>query len=79
MSVEKAVELLERVESDEAFRRQMEETPTKEARYELAAEAGFAVSPEDVAAAAERLGTRELSEDELDGISAAGSHGVVLF
>ena len=64
MSVEDARALLERVKSDEEFRKELDAAPTPEERSRIVKDAGFDVSDDDV----KRTRT-ELSDEDLEKVA----------
>jgi predicted ribosomally synthesized peptide with nif11-like leader len=69
MANQKASELIKKMSTDSAFRKEVESASTKEARLAILAQHGFSgISAEDVRSVAKAEGT-ELSEAELEAVA----------
>ena len=67
MSLEEAKRLIERMNTDEAFREKVLEAPDVAERLRLAAAEGYSVTEEEVASA-----SAELGDAELDAVAGGG-------
>ncbi|MDA8354976.1 MAG: Nif11-like leader peptide family RiPP precursor [Actinomycetota bacterium] len=75
MTEETVKAFVERLSSDEAFRDRLAAAPTPEERQEMAREAGYDLSAEDMPAIKSALGIEELSDEDLEKV--AGGIGTV--
>ena len=69
MSVEQAKAFMEKLDSDKTFLTQVAGAGSDESRLELAQEAGFNFTTEELASAMGESASEELSEDELEGVA----------
>ena len=74
MSEEQLKAFLEKVKSDTSLQEKLKAAASPEAAIEIAKEAGFAITAEDIQSM--QSATVELSDEELEG--AAGGAGIVL-
>ena len=66
MSIENAKSFIEKLNSDETFLKQIAGAGSDEARLEVAQEAGFEFSTEELTSVIDQFTSEELSEEELD-------------
>jgi predicted ribosomally synthesized peptide with nif11-like leader len=78
MSAEAAAALFQRLESDAAFREQVESAATPAEKHRIVTEAGYDVTPDDAPTMRELAGMSELSDDELEAIAAGIATGTGL-
>jgi predicted ribosomally synthesized peptide with nif11-like leader len=67
--------LMERVETDQAFRERLESAPTNEAKREVVVDAGYDIEPSDLPAFRSEFGLSELSDEDLEKV--AGGSGTL--
>jgi predicted ribosomally synthesized peptide with nif11-like leader len=65
MSTESVKSLVERVNSDEDFRRRLKDAPTPEDKYQLIVQAGFVVNRQDLEVIKSLTGLEGLSDEYL--------------
>ena len=71
MSEEQLKALLEKVKADTSLQEKLKEAASPEAAIEIAKEAGFAITAEDIQSM--KSSTVELSDEELEGAAGGGS------
>ena len=69
MSVEQAKAFIEKLNSDEIFLNQIAGAGSDEARLQMAKEAGFEFSTEELTSVIDQFTSEELSEEELDAVA----------
>ena len=67
MSEEQLKAFLEKVKGDTSLQERLKAAASPEAAIEIAKEAGFSITSEDIQSTAELSITRELSDEELEG------------
>lgn len=72
MSEQGVTALMERVESDQAFRERLEAAPTSEAKRQIVVDAGYDIGPYDLSAFRAHYGLREPSDDDLEKVAGGG-------
>jgi predicted ribosomally synthesized peptide with nif11-like leader len=77
MSIQGAIELFERVKTDETFRRTLVDATTPQDKHRIVTEAGYDVNCADLAALKEMAGIKDMSDDELSKVvgEAPGTSG----
>lgn len=75
MSQQAVSALMERVETDQAFRERLESAPTNEAKREVVVDAGYDIEPSDLPAFRSEYGLSELSDEDLEKV--AGGSGTL--
>ena len=65
MSIKGAIELFQRVKTDEAFRRSLVDARTPQDKHHIVTEAGYDVNRADLAALKDMAGIKNMSDDEL--------------
>lgn len=73
MSVESAKKFLEKFNSDEAFKKEIEGLGGDDARKEFVKKAGFEFTKEDLKAVAKSSGKQELGEEDLESVAGGSS------
>ena len=74
MSAENVKAFIEKLNSDETFRSQIATAGSQEARLQMAKEAGFELSTEELSSIIDQFVDEELSEDELDAVAGGGEN-----
>ena len=74
MSVENAKSFVKKLNSDESFLNQIAGAGSDEARLQIAGEAGFEFSAEELAGVVDQLTSEELSEEELDTVAGGAAY-----
>ena len=69
MTQETATAFVERISTDEAFRDRLAAAATSEERRQIAREAGYDLSSNDLPAIKEALGIKELSDADLEKVA----------
>ena len=69
MTQESATAFAERISTDEAFRDRLTAATTPEERRQIAGEAGYDLSRNDLPAIKEALGIQELSDEDLEKVA----------
>jgi predicted ribosomally synthesized peptide with nif11-like leader len=75
MSVQGVTALWERMQSDEQFRRQVEQAATPQEKHQVVVAAGLDVEPGDLSTLRSLAGMHEISDEDLEKV--AGGSGTV--
>ena len=73
MSAESATALYERINSDEAFKTQLEGAPTADDKRRIVTEAGYDVNRDDLNTFRKLAGVSELSDEDLEKVAGGGN------